>query len=241
MCSFQGIGMCGANWEEDNQPGPPLQRGTAPKIVPCRTGPPSPFSSPPHCKQHPQPAGGAQGLCPVPTATYPVAAAMTQPPCSGVASTQQPMLSWLMPKLWPISWAIVAAAPMGCSEWSWIGTGDASAQQPGRMKRGDATAGNGVVGVEGPQQPWDCNWVPWEGQREGWRRIRGRNGVWCPKSPAWDCWEALLLEATAENPGPWKEHPKTEKPRCPNSTSLPRNHKSPSPHQEEDKSYLGQR
>lgn len=59
---------------------------------------------------------------PIP-ATYPVAAAITQPPCSGVASTQQPWLSWLMPKLWPISWAMVAAAPMGSSEWSCQGVG----------------------------------------------------------------------------------------------------------------------
>lgn len=49
---------------------------------------------------------------------HPVAAAITQPPCSAVASTQQPSWSWLMPKLWPISWAMVAAAPMDNSEWS---------------------------------------------------------------------------------------------------------------------------
>ncbi|KAG7259104.1 hypothetical protein CRUP_036584 [Coryphaenoides rupestris] len=48
-----------------------------------------------------------------PTEAHPVAAAMTQPPSSAVASTQQPEWSWLMPKLWPISWAMVAAAPMG--------------------------------------------------------------------------------------------------------------------------------
>lgn len=171
---------------------------------------PSPLPSPSSCKQHPQPAGPH----PVPTATYPVAAAMTQPPCSGVASTQQPVLSWLMPKLWPISWAIVAAAPMGCSEWSCIGMGHASAQQPGAMERGDPAAGNAVGVMEGPQHPWDCNWIPWEGQRKGWRRIHGSR-VWSPKSPTWDCWEALLLEPTAENLEPWKAHPKTQKPRCP--------------------------
>lgn len=49
---------------------------------------------------------------------HPVAAAITQPPCSAVASTQQPSWSWLIPKLWPISWAMVAAAPMDSSEWS---------------------------------------------------------------------------------------------------------------------------
>lgn len=50
--------------------------------------------------------------------THPVAAAMTQPPCSALASMQQPSWSWLMPTLWPISWAMVAAAPIGTSEWS---------------------------------------------------------------------------------------------------------------------------
>lgn len=50
---------------------------------------------------------------------YPVAAAITQPPCSTAASAQQPWGSWLRPRLWPISWAMVAAAPMENSEWSW--------------------------------------------------------------------------------------------------------------------------
>ncbi|TNN30744.1 hypothetical protein EYF80_059105 [Liparis tanakae] len=49
--------------------------------------------------------------------TYPVAAAMMQPPSSALAR-QQPAASWLMPKLWPISWAMVAATPTADSEWS---------------------------------------------------------------------------------------------------------------------------
>lgn len=73
---------------------------------------------------HPHPIALHPIPIPIPIpATYPVAAAITQPPCSGVASTQQPWLSWLMPKLWPISWAMVAAAPMGSSEWSCQGVG----------------------------------------------------------------------------------------------------------------------
>lgn len=34
-----------------------------------------------------------------PRRSYPVAAAMTQPPCSAAASTQQPSGSWLRPRL----------------------------------------------------------------------------------------------------------------------------------------------
>lgn len=56
---------------------------------------------------------------PLPGHQYPVAASMTQPPRSAAASTQQPSGSWLRPRLWPISWAMVAAAPRGSSEWSW--------------------------------------------------------------------------------------------------------------------------
>lgn len=50
--------------------------------------------------------------------SYPVAAAMMQPPSSALA-WQQPVLSWLMPKLWPISCAMVAATPTADSEWSY--------------------------------------------------------------------------------------------------------------------------
>lgn len=50
--------------------------------------------------------------------SYPVAAAMIQPPSSALA-WQQPVLSWLMPKLWPISCAMVAATPTADSEWSY--------------------------------------------------------------------------------------------------------------------------
>lgn len=42
--------------------------------------------------------------------SHPVAAAMIQPPSSAWAR-QQPWLSWLIPKLCPISWAMVAAIP----------------------------------------------------------------------------------------------------------------------------------
>lgn len=49
--------------------------------------------------------------------THPVAEAMMQPP-SSARVVQQPDESWFMPKLWPISWAIVAATPMALSEWS---------------------------------------------------------------------------------------------------------------------------
>lgn len=63
-----------------------------------------------------------QSPCPGPVAptfcAYPVAASMTQPPCSASACTQQPSGSWWRPRLWPISWATVAAVPMGSSEWS---------------------------------------------------------------------------------------------------------------------------
>lgn len=94
---------------------------------------------------------------PIPATSYPVAAAITQPPCSGVASTQQPWLSWLMPKLWPISWAMVAAAPMGCSAWSCRGKG-------GWVSFGVAHK----VPKSDPRQPWDRSWVPRE---EGlWKR-----------------------------------------------------------------------
>lgn len=48
---------------------------------------------------------------------YPVAAAMMQPPSSALA-WQQSFTSWLMPKLWPISCAMVAATPTADSEWS---------------------------------------------------------------------------------------------------------------------------
>lgn len=48
---------------------------------------------------------------------YPVAAAMMQPPSSALA-WQQPVLSWVIPKLWPISCAMVAATPTADSEWS---------------------------------------------------------------------------------------------------------------------------
>ena len=66
--------------------------------------------------------------------------------------------------------------------------GDGSAQQPGATGRGDPAGGQGVWVMEEPQLPWDCSWIPWEGQREGWRRTQGRSGVWSPKSPAWNCW-----------------------------------------------------
>lgn len=49
--------------------------------------------------------------------SYPVAAAMIQPPSSAFA-WQQPGMSWLIPKLCPISCAIVAATPTDKSEWS---------------------------------------------------------------------------------------------------------------------------
>lgn len=48
---------------------------------------------------------------------YPVAAAMMQPPSSPLAG-QQPSVSWVIPKLCPISWAMVAATPTADSEWS---------------------------------------------------------------------------------------------------------------------------
>lgn len=53
-----------------------------------------------------------------PERAYPVLAAMTQPPCSAEASAQQPSGSWSRPRLCPISWATVAAAPVGSAEWS---------------------------------------------------------------------------------------------------------------------------
>lgn len=49
---------------------------------------------------------------------YPVAAAIMQPPSSPLA-WQQPALSWVIPKLCPISCAMVAATPTADSEWSW--------------------------------------------------------------------------------------------------------------------------
>lgn len=49
--------------------------------------------------------------------THPVAEAMMQPP-SAAGVLQQPAESWFMPKLCPISWAMVAATPMALSEWS---------------------------------------------------------------------------------------------------------------------------
>lgn len=52
--------------------------------------------------------------------THPVAAAMMHPPSASLAG-QQLAESWLMPKLWPISWAMVAATPMEFSEWSCTG------------------------------------------------------------------------------------------------------------------------
>lgn len=52
--------------------------------------------------------------------SHPVAAAMMQPPSSALA-WQQSVLSWLMPKLWPISCAMVAATPTADSEWSYSG------------------------------------------------------------------------------------------------------------------------
>ena len=52
--------------------------------------------------------------------THPVAAAMMHPPSAALAE-QQSAESWLMPKLWPISWAMVAATPMAFSEWSCSG------------------------------------------------------------------------------------------------------------------------
>lgn len=42
---------------------------------------------------------------------------MMQPPSSALA-WQQPVISWLIPKLWPISCAMVAATPTADSEWS---------------------------------------------------------------------------------------------------------------------------
>lgn len=42
---------------------------------------------------------------------------MMQPP-SAAGVVQQPAESWFMPKLCPISWAMVAATPMALSEWS---------------------------------------------------------------------------------------------------------------------------
>lgn len=52
--------------------------------------------------------------------THPVAAAMMHPPSAALAE-QQSAESWLIPKLWPISWAMVAATPMAFSEWSCMG------------------------------------------------------------------------------------------------------------------------
>lgn len=49
--------------------------------------------------------------------SHPVAAAMMQPPSSW--ARQQPWLSWLIPKLCPISWAMVAAIPTALLEWSY--------------------------------------------------------------------------------------------------------------------------
>lgn len=86
----------------------------SPKGMQLRKGPRSSES----CRAKPTP----HPLTP-PGDRYPVASAMTQPPCSASASMQQPSGSWLRPRLWPISWAMVTAAPMGSSEWSWEGAG----------------------------------------------------------------------------------------------------------------------
>ena len=66
-------------------------------------------------RQHRVGAGGSRGLDEV---AHPVAAAMMQPPSSGRA-WQHPAPSWLIPKLCPISWAMVAATPTADLAWSW--------------------------------------------------------------------------------------------------------------------------
>jgi len=66
-------------------------------------------------------------------ATYPVAAAMMQPP-SSASALQQPAASWLMPKLWPISCAMVAATPTADSEWSCSEESNATSRSGGNLR-----------------------------------------------------------------------------------------------------------
>lgn len=76
---------------------------------------------------------------------YPVAAAMMQPPSSALA-WQQPVLSWVIPKLWPISCAMVAATPTADSEWScWTW----------RSKRAQKSAWNFFWAHIEIQDPWN--------------------------------------------------------------------------------------
>lgn len=174
----------------------------------------------PSCKHHPQLAGRLVAMsCPYPCVpvslspsrppSYPVAAAITQPPCSGVASTQQPWLSWLMPKLWPISWAMVAAAPMGCSEWSCRGKG------------GWVSFGGGPQGPqEGPTAALGPQLGATRGgpvEEVGFGLLEAQRG------------KDLGLEGTAEKLGTWRACPKRQKPHAPRCQPEPGTTGSPGP------------